>query len=267
MIDNEHINSEIKPYFFENIRYTSNYILIFIGLILLVKVGYDLYEGAKIFGHKNIAFFDAWSIEHVITGMSLSYFFLLFKGPFSRAMKKDDEWEILKLENDPKYSPEQKRGILRLLRRKSYKSKIIHHSLVVVSIAFAWEVIELYMETATFSNYGIEYYFLIAQEWFSGVELFLNRFVVDVFLVYLGWYLIRHKPILAAIAPPLSLFWLLIHIFVFKDSMFLHESSFAAVITAFFSVNTIWVLLVTILLYFITNKFKGNLRTLSMDTT
>ncbi len=264
MINNKEINSEVKPNFFENIKHTPTPVLIAVGLIILVKGIYDLQNGAQFFGDKNVSFFDAWSLEHIITGMSLSYFFLLFKGPFSGAVKKDDELELSKLEKDPSFSNEQKTKVLKILKAKNQKIKIIHHSLVVICIAFAWEIVELYMETATFKTTGIESYFLIAQEWFSGVELFLNRFFVDVLLVYLGWFLIRHKPVLASIAAPISIFWLLTHIVVFKDSMFLHENSFSVIVQTFFSRETLIVLTISALIFLVTSKYKKQLRALSI---
>ncbi len=260
MIHDQNINSKIKPNFLENIRYTSNFVLLFLFIMIFLKGSYDVSEGAKIFGDKNISFFDAWSIEHIITGMSLSYFFLLFKGPFSRAMDKDNNLEFDRLKKDGAYSPQQTKEIYTILQTKNHKVKIMHHSLIVIGIAYAWEVLELYMETAIFKNYGIEGYFKIAQEWFSGVELFLNRSVVDVFLVYLGWYAIRHKPVLSIIAPPLSLFWLLIHIIVFKDSMFLHKHDFYKIVDTFVSTETLFVLIITIIFSLIMSRFKNNLK-------
>lgn len=260
MINNKEINAEVKPSFSENIKYTSNILLFVFSAIILIKAGYDISEGAKFFGDKNVSFFDAWSLEHIITGMSLSYFFLLFKGPFSQAMERDDAAELAKLDKNPTYSEEQKAHIAKVLKAKSQKSKIIHHSLVVIGIALAWEIVELYMETAVFNDEGIEYYFLVAQEWFSGVELFLNRFFVDVLLVYLGWFFIRHKPVLATIAAPISLFWLLVHIFVFQDSMFLHENGFQVIVDTFFSLSTLVVLAATLVVFFIMNSFKAHLR-------
>lgn len=256
MVNNTKINSEIKPNFKQNIKYTSNLVLACFITLLVSKGIYDIMGGANIFGDKNTSFFDVWSLEHMLTGMSLSYFFLLFKGPFSTAMDKDNKTEIEKLKKENKYNDEQIKDIEKILKRKNHKNKIIHHSLVVICIAFAWEVIELYMETATFKAVGIEKYFLTAQYWFSGVELFLNRIFVDVFLVYMGWYFVRHKPILSQIAAPLSFFWLVTHIIVFKDSMFLHKHSFSEIIHTFFSINLLYALLIVIVFSFILNKFK-----------
>ena len=242
MLDAPHVNNPIKPSVFDNIKHTSNWWLVVLVFIVLVKAGYDISQGAVLFGDKNIAFFDAWSFEHIITGMSMSYFFYLFSGPYTAAMKADDAKEIANLEMT-EYSPSQLEGIRALLERKTHRNKIIHHSLVVLCIAFAWEIIELYMETAVFATTGIEYYFWVAQEWFSGVELFLNRFVVDVVLVYLGWYVVRHRPAISQIAAPVSLAWLMIHIWVFQDSMFLHEQNFSTIMNSLFSLSTIYVLL------------------------
>ncbi len=263
MIHNKKINNQIKPGLWRNVKSIPNLMLLLFGIFILLKGAYDLSEGAKIFGDKNISFFDAWSLEHIITGMSLSYFFLLFNGPFSKALSEDDQQVIVNLKKTKQYSIEQIKNIHTILKEKNYKTKIIHHSLVVISIAYAWEILELYMETAIFKDYGIEKYFLVAQEWFSGVELFLNRFFVDVFLVYIGWYLIRHKPVLAKIAAPISLFWLLVHIIVFKDSMFLHKHDFYKIIDTFVSINTLFALIITIIFSCAISIYKNNLKNFS----
>jgi hypothetical protein len=132
--------------------------------------------------------------------------------------------------------------------------------LIVIWIAYAWEVIELYMEVSHFKQTWIELYFYNAQQWFSWVELFLNRIFVDVFLVYLGWYFVRHKPILSKIAAPISLFWLIVHIIVFKDSMFLHKHDFYTIINTFFSIKTLYALIIVSIITFFMNKFKNSLK-------
>ena len=73
---------KVKSNIFINIKNTPKVILIFFGGLLVFKISYDLSQGVQIFGDKNNAFFDVWSFEHIITGMSLSYFFCCLKDHF-----------------------------------------------------------------------------------------------------------------------------------------------------------------------------------------
>ena len=260
MSQNKSITS-IKSNLTENISHLSKIILLFFGGLLFLKIYYDLSNGVHIFGDKNNSFFDVWSLEHIITGMSMSYFFLLFNGPFSKAMKKHTIHQLKTIQaSKNKYSHAQIKEIQNILQNKDTENKIIHHSLIVISIALAWEIIEHYMETTSFKTYGIELYFHNAQIWFSGVEIFTNRFFVDVFLVYLGWYFVRQRPTLSEIAAPISLLWLLTHILVFKDSMFLHKHSFEETLHKLLSLDMLIVMLLTILITLIMTLIKNSMR-------
>ncbi len=260
MYNNTYIIKDTRPNFLKNISYTSKFILIFFGTILIIKIYHDLSHGVQIFGDKNNSFFDAWSLEHIITGMSMSYFFLLFEGPFSKAMQKNTCLEIKYLKDTKQYSQTQLKNLSKLLQNKDKNNKIIHHSLIVISISLAWEIVEHYMEVAIFEDYGIEKYFYDAQVWFSGVEIFLNRFFLDPLLVYFGWFIVRQKPILSKIAAPISLLWLITHIIVFKDSMFLHKHSFEEIFTKLTNLDMLKALLITTLISLIITLIKTSMQ-------
>ena len=174
-------------------------------------------------------------------------------------MKKESVSEIKQIKKNKTYSKLQIKEIAELLKRKDEQSKIIHHSLIVIGIAYAWEVVELYMETAVFKNYGIERFFAEAQVWFSGVEIFINRFVIDVALVYFGWYFVRQKMTLSKIAAPISLTWLMVHIFIFKDSMFLHKHTLHEIMQVLINIDLLYVLGGVTIITLIMNKFKDKL--------
>lgn len=250
----------IKPNIIENIRNIPKFFLFFFLFLLILKIYYDLSQGVQIFGDKNNSFFDVWSFEHIITGMSISYFLFLNSGPFTKAMEKDSSLELISLRKSGIYSNKQLLELKNLLDRKDQKNKIIHHSLIVIGVSLGWEIIELYMETTEFGNTFIENYFAKAQIWFSGVELFLNRFFIDIILVYFGWYIVRHNPKLSEIAAPISLFWLLMHIISFKDSMFLHKNNFDIIINTIFSTESLKALLITILISILMYSIKKNMK-------
>lgn len=142
-----------------------------------------------IWGLKTQAMFDVWSIEHVLSGISAG------------SIIKDENKRHLK-----KYYPTFK-----------FKNRtIIRFDLIfILLLAYIWETFEHYLEEGILGN-AVEY-------WFQGVEFWANRFVFDPLLVVLGYYIATKFPKFILPARILSIFWLLIHIFVFPHSMYLHE--------------------------------------------
>jgi hypothetical protein len=82
------------------------------------------------------------------------------------------------------------------------------------ALALLWENIEHYAEAGLFGA-NVTY-------WFQGVEHWSNRLVADNLMVLLGWYVYMQKKSFAWAAKALSLSWLLVHVFVFPHSMYLH---------------------------------------------
>jgi membrane protein YdbS with pleckstrin-like domain len=63
--------------------------------------------------------------------------------------------------------------------------------------------------------------------WFQGVEFWLNRLVGDTLTVILGWYVYTLKNSLSLPAKIFSALWMIVHLFVFPDSMYLHRLLFS----------------------------------------
>jgi hypothetical protein len=125
-----------------------------------------------------------WSFEHFLNGISIAAFAGLF---IDTLFKKHG------------FTGNQKRML---------------NFVLTFALALLWENIEHYAETGLFGA-NIAY-------WFQGVEHWSNRLVADSLMVLLGWYVYMQKKNLAWAAKSLSLIWLLIHVFVFPHSMYLH---------------------------------------------
>jgi hypothetical protein len=87
--------------------------------------------------------------------------------------------------------------------------------IAVLFLAFLWETIEHYLESGAAGK--------VVADWFFGVEFWANRIVTDPLAVLVGYFLAKKFPRTIWPARILSILWLLIHIFVFPHSMFLHE--------------------------------------------
>jgi hypothetical protein len=145
------------------------------------------YQMLELFwGLKTTALFDWWSVEHVLSGVSLGAAVYIFHD------KKNIECKKLKQHFD---------------------------MYAVLLLAYMWEVVEHYLETGIAGGGAVE-------DWLQGVEFFGNRFITDPLLVLLGYFIAKKYPILVMPARILSLTWLAVHIFVFPHSMHLHEILF-----------------------------------------
>lgn len=98
-------------------------------------------------------------------------------------------------------------SLSRNLKNKQFFLEII----LVLLVSFIWETIEHYLE-------------IIGPlvEWFAGVEFWANRIIFDGLFVFLGFLFIKNFPKFITFARIFSFLWLVIHIFVFPDSMYLH---------------------------------------------
>jgi len=91
--------------------------------------------------------------------------------------------------------------------------KIILASFIVLFLAYAWETLEHYLEIGLWGAW-LKY-------WFQWVEFWANRIIFDPLLVYL-WFLLGTKyPKLVLPARIFTATWLLIHLFIFPNSMYL----------------------------------------------
>tara|TARA_B100000073_G_scaffold330409_1_gene318863 strand:+ start:34 stop:462 length:429 start_codon:yes stop_codon:yes gene_type:complete len=139
-----------------------------------------------IWGLKTVAFFDIWTIEHLLSGISI--------GSFSIYLNKK------KIKNEFKIDTHE-----------GYYFDMI----LVLLIAYIWETAEHYLETGL-AGETVEY-------WFQGVEFWANRFISDPLITVFGYFISKYYPITVTPARIISLLWLLIHIFIFPHSMYLHD--------------------------------------------
>ncbi len=227
-------------------------LIIFVSIVLIKGI-YDVWVGdLEIWGNKTIAVFDVWSFEHLLSGASLSYLLLHFSGPYTRAMQITDKQAYLQVKEIIKKAKLKERfdftKIKKVFEEKTVENKILHHSLIVLVVVLMWEITEFYGEIGFFGQ-GIKH-------WFAGVESFINRLGSDTILVLLGWRLVRGHPTLAAVAAPISVLFLMIHIVVFPHSLFLHEASFGQVVDELMSVKTFVAFSIAGCVYAITVFFK-----------
>jgi hypothetical protein len=156
-------------------------------------------EGLILWGTKNQAFFDWWSLEHYFSGLSLGAFIYIF----INKMLIRKEINITKSDN------------------------IKIQFVVLLALNYMWEALEHYLEEGV-AGEAVAY-------WFYGVEHVLNRMVSDPLMVMLGWATImlyfkyiqkndyNKKSWLLIFLRVFTISWLAVHIFVFPHSMYLHE--------------------------------------------
>lgn len=141
-----------------------------------------------LWGLKTHAIFDVWTIEHLLSGVSVG-----------SAVKKKNHKVFQKL--------------LKLIDH-NYHSWWFDVS-GVLFLAYIWETLEHYLEVGL-AGTTVAY-------WFQGVEFWPNRLISDPLMLVLGYLLARKYPFLVWPARALSIAWLIIHIFYFPHSMYLHE--------------------------------------------
>ena len=145
-----------------------------------------------IWGHKTEAMFDLWSFEHFANGIGIAAVAVLITG---RLLKR---YEI-----DP------------TLR------KLINF-ILIFTLSLLWECIEHYIEAGVLPGaIGMR-----VTHWFQGIEHWSNRLIGDTLMVMMGWYVYTRKGSLAVPAKVFSLVWLIVHVFVFPDSMYLQRLLF-----------------------------------------
>lgn len=145
---------------------------------------FDLLWGLKIH-----AIFDVWTFGHFLSGISIGH-----------AVKKDNRRHFAK------HYPEIK---------LTESTKIRVDYLGVLFLAYLWETFEHYLEEGL-AGETVAY-------WFQGVEFWPNRFITDPLMLLGGYWIARRYPKLVIPARIISITWLILHIFVFPHSMYLHE--------------------------------------------
>lgn len=142
----------------------------------------------ELWGLKTEAAVDVWTIEHLLSGMSIGSFVAV-----------------------------QNQTVFRSQLELDSKHPIIRHFdlVAVLLLAFAWEAIEHYLETGL-AGARVEH-------WFQGVEHWSNRLISDPLMLVIGYEIMRRWNQTVLPARILSAIWLLVHIFIFPHSMWLHE--------------------------------------------
>ena len=153
----------------------------------------DVIWGA-VFGMKTSAILDAWSIEHILSGISVG-----------STVKHHNHRELARVvTRTHPHLPDPE----------------VHHSwrfdlFVVLGLAYVWETLEHYLETGL-AGAAVEY-------WFQGVEYWPNRLIADPLMMVVGYEIARRWPRAVWPARTLSFAWLVVHIAIFPHSMYLHE--------------------------------------------
>jgi len=150
-----------------------------------------------IWGWKTVAVFDVWTIEHLLTGISVGSGVLIHN--------RKSLGEVFSHVREKILNP-------RKIDWLKYKYDII----LVALAAFIWETVEHYLETGIAGE--------LVEYWFQGVEFWPNRLISDPLMLVFGYLLVKKYPRLVWPARVLSVIWLIVHIFVFPHSMYLHEA-------------------------------------------
>ena len=148
-----------------------------------------------IWGLKTQATFDVWTIEHILSGLSIGSGVLIHN--------RKSLGKIFSAVSE-KIMPPKKVDFL----------KTKYDLIFVLFLAYLWETAEHYLETGLAGG-QVEY-------WFQGVEFWANRVVADPLMLVLGYLIVKKIPQLVWPARFLSLVWLYVHIFIFPHSMYLH---------------------------------------------
>lgn len=137
----------------------------------------------QLFGHKSLALFDVWTIEHFFSGANLAFLFAFLRSKFNLG---DDD-----------------------------KTKLALECLMVLCLELFWEITEHYLEEGAIIP-AVEY-------WFQGVECFWNRAVTDPIITMAGFFFIRNFMQFRVFSSVFSAVWLFFHVIIFPHSMYLQD--------------------------------------------
>lgn len=137
-----------------------------------------------LWGCKTQAFFDIWSFEHLLSGLSIGMICINY----------------IKF-NYSKY---------KISKNDQSKLEII----LILMCCFAWEMIEHYLELGICGN-RVKY-------WFYGQEHWTNRLLSDNIIVILGYLICKKYTFLVNPSRIISFIFLFFHIIIFPHSMYLH---------------------------------------------
>lgn len=149
-----------------------------------------------IWGIKTEAIFDVWTIEHFFSGVSIGAGVILHNnkhiGGLIDAVKD---------------------GVFH--HKKINWLKYRYDIFLLLFLAYIWETLEHYLETGL-AGEAVAF-------WFQGVEFWPNRLITDPLMLILGYMLVKKFPKCVWPARIFTISWLIVHIFIFPHSMYLHE--------------------------------------------
>ena len=137
----------------------------------------------QLFGHKSLALFDIWTIEHFFSGANLCVLFILLRSKFN-------------LGDDP-------------------RTKLLLEFFFVLTIELLWEITEHYLEAGAIIP--------ATQYWFQGIECYANRAISDPIITMAGFFFIRKYMQFCTLSSVFSAIWLFFHIVIFPHSMYLQD--------------------------------------------
>lgn len=141
-----------------------------------------------LWGLKTVAIFDVWTLEHILSGLSIGH-----------SVKKNNKKVFWK-----------RCGIDEHAVKTQYFDYI-----GILFLAYLWETIEHYLEMGLAGE--------AVANWFQGVEFWPNRIIADPLMLVLGYHIARRHPEYVIPARIMSVMWLFLHIFIFPNSMYLHQ--------------------------------------------
>jgi len=136
-----------------------------------------------IWGDKTLAYFDIWSIEHLVSGITLGSLIIFIYDKLN-------------------------------IKEKDANYKWLYY-ISVIFVAYLWESLEHYLESGLINE--------TVTFWFQGVEFWGNRLITDPLLLILGSFLYLRYNQLVKFSRIFSGVWLISHIFIFPHSMYIQE--------------------------------------------
>ena len=137
----------------------------------------------ELFGNKTTAFLDLWSIEHILSGISIGAMVSFINYKYHNSL--------------------------------SPKTLVRIDIIAILFLAYLWESIEIYLELGLLGS-QVEF-------WLNGIEHWSNRLISDPLMMLIGYFIGLNFPITIHPARTLSVIWLFVHIFIFPHSMYIHE--------------------------------------------
>ncbi|MBT7902517.1 hypothetical protein HN587_01545 [Candidatus Woesearchaeota archaeon] len=167
----------------------------------------------ELWGLKTLAIFDVWTIEHILSGISIG---TLVKNHNNKHINRILKFFHINLNSKKKKEVDEQSFVYKIKEFwKNEHNSIFRLDLIgVLFLAYIWESLEHYLETGLAGG--------VVEYWFQGVEAWPNRLISDPLMLVLGYLIAKRLPKFVVWARLASLLWLIIHVFVYPHSMYLH---------------------------------------------